>query len=329
MDKKNLFRLLALILVIVLAAITHFSRPKSYKQMEIALDTVIEIQATAPQKIPLENVVNQAFQLVSQYEKKFSYYDEESQLYQMNHATDSSFPIDEDFYSFLVLARQVYAQTDSLYDISIGVLSELWDFENQTIPDSAQINNALANIGFQKLQFDNNVLTRPEGLKINFGSIAKGFILDKVADFLKQNGVSSAVINAGGDIQIFGQKKALKIGVKHPRSENNDIIQILSLQNMAVVTSGDYERFFIINGQRYHHIINPKTGFPGTTMTSISTLHPSAFIADAYSTGLFLLPPQKAIQIADSVPDLEVILFYEENGELKKMQSSGMKTYAK
>ncbi len=179
------------------------------------------------------------------------------------------------------------------------------------------------------MQCDNNVLTRPEGLKINLGSIAKGFILDKVADFLKQNGVSSAVINAGGDIQIFGQKKALKIGVKHPRSENNDIIQILSLHNMAVVTSGDYERFFIINGQRYHHIINPQTGFPGTTMTSISALHPSAFVADAYSTGLFLLPPQKAIQIADSVPDLEVILFYEENGELKKMQSSGMKKYAK
>jgi thiamine biosynthesis lipoprotein len=329
MNKSNWIRLAALIFIIALAAVTYHNRQQEFQQMEIALDTLIEIQATAPSKVNLKKIVNQAFKMIKNDEKKFSFYDEESVLYNINQSSDSTFYMDNEINEIFSLAGDVYIQTDSLYDLTIGALSELWDFENEIVPSEQEIMLAKSRIGWQNLRFNQESFERPAGFKINTGSIVKGFIIDKIIEFLKTSGVHSGIVNAGGDIRIFGQTKPLKIGVKHPRRNDNEVIKVLHLQNVAVVTTGDYERFFIQNGKRYHHIINPKTGYPSNTMISISVIHPSAFFADAYATGLFLLTPQAAVEVADSIADLSILIYYEENGELKSMKSNGLEKYEK
>jgi FAD:protein FMN transferase len=327
MNRKNWFQLLLLLSVIALAAIVHSGQKQEYSQMEIALDTVIEIEVTALPKIALKQIVKEAFDLIKKYEKMYSYYDEESKLYEINNSADTLFVMNEDWKEMFSLAKQVFAQTDSLYDISIGTLTDIWDFETKEIPSSEKIASAQKFIGFENIFFDQTSFIRPQGMKITLGSIAKGFILDKVGEFLQEKEVSSAVINAGGDMVLFGHKKPTKIGIKHPRKEGNEVIEILHLGNYAVVTTGDYERYFEENGTRYHHIINPKTGYPSDSMISITVIHSEAAIADAYATGLFLLSPQKAIEISNSIDDLFAIVFYEEENQLKQLRSKGMEKF--
>ena len=134
-------------------------------------------------------------------------------------------------------------------------------------------------------------------------------------------------MNAGGDIRIFGKNKAIKIGIQHPRKAQNEIISILNIQNSAVVTSGDYERFFMQDGKRYHHILNPQTGFPAKNAVSVTVISKNAMLADAYSTALFLMPHREAIELVEQTKDLECIIFYENNSVLQNVQSSGMKKY--
>ncbi len=183
------------------------------------------------------------------------------------------------------------------------------------------------NIDFSSINFTRDSLYIHPDVHLTFGSIAKGFIIDKVVEFLQENGVTSGIVNAGGDIKMFGQKKPLKVGIKHPRKEGMATIDILNLQNTSVVTTGDYERYFIKKGKRYHHIINPKTGYPSDTIISITVIHPSSLMADTYSTGLFLLSPEEAIKVADSIENLAIIIYFMKDDEIVKKTSYGVDIY--
>ena len=164
-------------------------------------------------------------------------------------------------------------------------------------------------------------------MELNLGSLAKGFIIDKAVEYLMDHEIESGFVNAGGDILIFGQKTPLKIGIQHPRSGRSELIGTILLKNNAVVTSGDYERFFIEDGIRYHHILNPKTGYPADKIVSVTVISEKAVLADAYSTALFLLRPDQAIELANTLNEIEVKLFYMEDGILKSLQTKNMKDY--
>ena len=329
MKKKQLISLLLLTLIIVVAYITDRTRLQEYKQAEIVMDTIVEISVQTPRKLDSQKIVQQAFDKIKEFEKKFSYYDSTSILFTINHTKKDTITIDHDFYTIFSVAREVYNNSDSLYDISIGNLVDIWDFENEMIPSISEIEKAKLNSGFDKIYFDNEILVKPEQYKIILGSIAKGYIIDQTVYFLQTRKVTNGIVNAGGDIRIFGKEKLTSIGIQHPRAERSKIIKTIHLPNLSIVTSGDYERFFIKDGLRYHHILNPKTGFPGDTMCSITVIHPSAMIADAYATALFLQPVNRAVEIAESVDNLEIILSYFENDEIVSLQTEGMEKVLK
>lgn len=290
------------------------------------MDTIVTIRIETKEKNG-EDIINKAFKLMENYEDKLSFYKVGSTLREFNDGRQSSLELDADFQQIFELAALVYTETDSLYEVSIGRLSELWDYDAKIVPEQKSIDNALHFIGFDKLTFNNDELIMPEGFKINLGSLAKGYIIDRTVEFLIENNVSAGYVNAGGDIRIFGQKKPLTIGIQHPRNEQNQIIDALKVQNKSIVTSGDYERFFIVDGVRYHHILDPRTGYPSRNAVSVTVISDSAFLADAYSTALFLLEPQKALDLVESKVDLEAVILTEENGEIKKYESSGIQNY--
>ena len=326
MKKRDLINIIILVAVIAFGAISFKNRTYTFSDTKFLMDTIVDIKITTKNK-NVEHIIDAAFELIEEYDNILSFYSEESQLWKFNNSIIKSFPMDEDLLQIYYLSKKLYQNSDSLYDISIGALSELWDFNKLHIPSEDSIKTALENIGFEKLTLEEVHLTKPEGVKVNLGSLAKGFIIDKVVEYLISEDIESGFVNAGGDMHIFGQKKPLQIGIQHPRNNKNELIGVLNIKNKAVVTSGDYERFFELDGKRYHHILNPRTGYPAEGTVSVTVVAPTALFADAYSTALFLMEPQKAIELIDRTDMLEAVIYYFEDSEIKKLESDGIKHY--
>lgn len=330
MNKKDLLKILVLVFVIGFSALTYLNKQNTVEKTRFLMDTIVDISVTAKNKNctekKLETIVDSTFSLISRYENKFSFFNENGKLWEMNHSEKDSFSIDSDFYEMLKLSSEVYSETGSLYDISIGSLTELWDFDKAHIPSLDSIKIAQENIGFYRIEFSKNYLYKPKGIKLNLGSVAKGFIIDKAITFLKDNRVESAIINAGGDIRILNYNRPLKVGIQHPRKQS-EIIDVLKIQNSAVVTSGDYERFFIKNGIRYHHIFNPKTGFPADNSISVTVIAPTTIVADAYSTALFLMKQDEAIELVNTIENMEAVIYYFKDDKIVNVKSDGLDEY--
>jgi len=326
MKKKDIINFVILIIVIAYAAYSYYNKTYDYNETEFLMDTIVNIKVEIKSK-DAEKVVSNTFDLMRELENKLSCYQTASEISKFNADEIESLKLDEDLKDIFAISSKLYSESDSLYDITIGRLADLWDFENEVIPSEDKILESIEMVGFDRLEFTDEIVRKPAGMKLNLGSLAKGYIIDKAVDFLKLNGIESGFVNAGGDIRIFGQKKPLKIGIQHPRSERGELSGTLSVTNFSVVTSGDYERFFIKDGIRYHHILNPKTGYPADTAVSVTVISKQAVLADAYSTALFLLNPQQAINLANEIAEIDAIVFYLENNEIKSLQTENMKQY--
>ncbi|HOE91735.1 MAG TPA: FAD:protein FMN transferase, partial [Candidatus Cloacimonadota bacterium] len=235
--------------------------------------------------------------------------------------------IDKSFFDILTIAKEIYTESNGLYDVSIAELINLWNMGEKSIPNDEQLAQAIKKSGFNKVKISPTVLYRPHGLEINLGSISKGYIVDKTMDYLIKQGVEEAYINAGGDLKIYSKNnKKTRIGIQHPRIAT-DVIATLEVSNMAVVTSGDYERFFEIDGVRYHHILNPKTGYPAQNTISVTVISKTAVLADALSTALFVMSPEDGIRLIKKYPDTEAIIYYKSGDDLISLKTEGIKKY--
>ena len=324
MKKRDVINIIILLIIISFAAYRFYNRKITFSQSKFALDTIVEITVTS-QKRNIKSVIDEAFEMIADYDRKFNFYDPEGELGKINSSEQVS--LDKDFYQLLKISFELYEKSDSLYDTTIGRLTELWDFSTEHIPNIDSIRTAQENSGFEKIKFSEDQLIKPKNLKLNFGSLAKGYIIDRVVDFLEDNPVESGIVNAGGDIRIFGYNKKKEIGIQHPRSDRNEIIATLQVGNKAIVTSGDYERFFIKDNKRYHHIIDPKTGFPTENAISVTVVASQAVTADAYSTALFLLKPEAAIELVNQIENLQAIIYFETRGKIESIMSERFEEY--
>jgi thiamine biosynthesis lipoprotein len=190
-----------------------------------------------------------------------------------------------------------------IFDITIGPLSDLWGFSEDKeiiLPKDKTIKKLRSLVNFNDMEInekDTTVFLRKKGMSIDLGGIAKGYAIDRGSAVLENNGITNFILNAGGDIYVSGTKDKetlWKVGIKHPRN-TNDLIAEFDLKDYSVATSGDYERFKIINGKRYHHILDPRNGYPGTLSESSTILAPTAEEADATATYIFLIGWKKAL----------------------------------
>lgn len=326
MKRRDIINIIVLLLLLAVGFYRHLFRMRQFAESRFLLDTIITIKFETREKEG-DKYLAEAFKLIESLENKLSFYKEGSSIWNFNSGETTSLKLNEDLKKLIAISSELYTQTDSLYDISIGRLSELWNFDKKWIPAQDSINTALQFVGFNKLDIKKNTIAKPQGFKLNLGSLAKGFIIDEVYEFIASHNIETGYINAGGDIRIFGQKKPLNIGIQHPRDDRNIIFDTLQIKNKAIVTSGDYERFFIKDGVRYHHILNPKTGYPCRTAVSVTVIADEAVIADAYSTALFLMEPANAIKLVNSLADIEAVILADQKGKLKSYESEGWNLY--
>ncbi len=318
-----------LLIILVLLGFGYFRyRQKTYQltRSQIIMDTQVEISITSKDR-NVNKVMDGVFQTIKMYEEKFSYFDVNSDLSIINNSK-KVVKIDKEFYEIFSIAKDLYENSDSLYDISIGRLTDLWDFNKAIVPKNDSIIEAQKYIGFDKITFSKDSLTKPEAVKINLGSISKGYIVDRVYEYLIKHKVIEGYVNAGGNIRVFSQSKdPVRIGIRHPRIPG-DIIATIEINNQSIATSGDYERYFEQDGIRYHHIINPKTGYPDRKNISVTVIAKDAVTADVLSTTLFLMNPEKGIDLLKKYPGSEAIIYYfNENNEIIALKSEGMKKY--
>ncbi|NVJ66130.1 MAG: FAD:protein FMN transferase [Gammaproteobacteria bacterium] len=242
-----------------------------------------------------------------------STYIPDSEINQFNRLSDTScFPFSDKTWQVLLAARQVYLETDGVFDITLGPLISRWGFNveeyEQKVPASVDIEQLLAQVGTDKLQFDLNQQCIRKSLPqmtINLSAIAKGFGVDQLALILDQHQVDSYLVEIGGEVKAKGLKnynQNWKIAVEKPAIEMAQAQSVVvNLLNTSIATSGDYRNYFEHQGKRFSHTINPETGYPVEhKLTSISVIHPSNMLADAYATALNVMGTKAAFEFAEN-----------------------------
>ena len=228
--------------------------------------------------------------------------------------------------------------SNGAFDITIGSVSRLWDFtaESPKVPDSRHIAEALTHVDYTRVSVSDNgdgtySISKPDDVILDLGAVAKGYIADKIKDFLEENGVKRAIINLGGNVLCIGKKTNTDnfgIGVRKPFAANNEVLVALSVDDSSVVSSGNYERYFYADdGTFYHHILNPATGYSyDNDLSDVTILSNDSLTGDCLSTTCFCLGLDDGMKLIESLDGIEAV-FVTNEGEIH--YSSGAKAYVK
>ena len=250
---------------------------------------------------------------------------EESNLSRINDAirADETAAVSADLLPMIRRSQDLYASSDGLFNPAIGNLINLWQMhrhEEDDIrpPDASEITRILAqDPRMSDLSIDGSRLRSSNpGVQLSLGAFAKGYAIDLAMDYLRSQGISQAIINAGGDLRVIGQRgdRRWRIGIRHPR-EDGVIAWLEADSDESVFTSGDYERFYMYQGRRYHHILDPRTGYPAMATTSVTVIHENAGTADAAATALFVAGPDRWYEIARSM-GIRYVMLIDADGRL-------------
>ncbi len=268
------------------------------KQLDIfAMDTYMNLTVYGDSA---ETALENASERITELEKIFSVTSENSDVWRINNSNDEFVSISDDTANIISKSVEYGNLTDGNLDITIYPILKEWGFTtgNYKVPDGETLGNLLENVDYSKIMLNNNTLSVPENYQIDLGALAKGYTGDEVIDILKENGIKSAIISLGGNVQALGLKpdgSKWKIAVRNPFSPDTDMC-ILEIEDKVVITSGNYERFFIDNdGRKYCHIINPVNGFPAENgLVSVTVIGESGIMCDAFSTALFIMGTDSA-----------------------------------
>jgi FAD:protein FMN transferase len=241
-----------------------------------------------------------------------SHYKPESQLSQINaRASREAVVVDPELFELVRQSIHFSEITEGAFDITYASVGYLYDYRKHVKPSESQIKAALPAVNFRNLLLDpkqHSVRFEHEGMRIDLGGIAKGYAVDRGIGILQKRGVQHAVVTAGGDTRIIGDRfgRPWIVGIRHP-DDKNRVITRIPLIDTAMSTSGDYERFFDENGVRYHHIIDPKTGHSASKVRSATVLGPTAMQTDGLSKTAFVLGADEALRIIEALPDFDAI----------------------
>lgn len=281
-------------------------------------------------------LITDAFKLCDEYEKLLSKTIEGSDIYKINHAGGAAVEVADETAEVIKKGLEFGELSEGTFDITIGKASDLWDFHDEdeegqkigTLPDEAGLAEAVKHVDYRNIIIEGNSvrLTDPE-VQIDLGGIAKGYIADKVAEYLESKGVTSAVVDLGGNIVVIGAKtetmeggesKEFSIGIADPISEKGELLGVLPCKDKTVVTSGTYERYFELDGVRYHHVLNPETGYPtDTDLLSVTVIADKgrSVDCDGMSTTCLTLGKEKGLELIRKTDGVEAIMV-DKSGEV-------------
>jgi thiamine biosynthesis lipoprotein len=267
--------------------------------------------------------MDRAFQKIREIEQRTSVHIDSSEIARLSLLSGRS-PLTLTPYVALLLERSLYIsrETGGTFDISVGAVKRLWGFhdENPCVPPADSIEAALSRVDYRRIeQKGHEFYLMGEGMELDLGGVAKGFAIDQAVETLEKAGIRSGLVEAGGDLRLFGMhpvREKWRIGIRHPRARQTDLLAIMELGEESVATSGDYERYFLKDGRRYHHILNPRTGYPAEGCISVTVIAGSALEADAYATAVFVMGPQKGMAFLMDKPGVEGLIVRSEGGAL-------------
>ena len=256
--------------------------------------------------------LDKAMALCRHYDRLFGRDTSGSDVWRINHAQGSPTQVSDETAELILLGLEYSKRSGGLFDITCGAVTEQWDFSavEPTVPDEQSLLDAVQTVGWQQVVVEENSVTVPSGVKLDLGGIAKGYIADKIAQSLRENGVESAVIDLGGNIYALGSKngKPFSIAVQSPYAQS-EYIAVLEVNDKSVVTAGKYERCFELDGKSYHHILDLKTGMPTENdVSAVTILSESSAQGDALSTTCLLLGKEKAVELIEKTDGAEAII---------------------
>lgn len=268
-----------------------------------AMASQCEIVLAASDLASAQALAAAAMAEVARIEHKYSRYRSNSIVAQINQAAgQSAVNCDEETLALLQFADQLYQHSDGLFDLTSGVLRQVWDFRQPRLPDPSALADTLTLIGWQRVQRAGDSVYLPQaGMQLDFGGFGKEYAADRAADVLRQHGVQYGYVNLAGDFRILGPRPngtPWQIGIQDPRQRERIIASIPVLQG-ALTTSGDYERFFELDGRRYCHILDPRDGQPVQHWRSVTVLAPLAIVAGGVCT-IAMLKQQQGLDFLEA-----------------------------
>ncbi|MDD2739703.1 MAG: FAD:protein FMN transferase [Methylomonas lenta] len=324
---------------ICLLALFGCSEPKITKFEGLTQGTSYHISYWSPTPLDGKAIETEVNARLASIDKTFSNYRPDSVIESFNNnpINDSQWVGDE-IVTLFNIARDVSQASQGCYDLTIKPLFDLWGFQGEslTIPDEATLQAALASIGQDKVSvIDETHLQKPANIRVDVSSVAQGYSVEKISQLLEQHDIHNYLVEIGGELKTDGHKPdgtAWRIAVEKPLPGEQHLLKILTLPKdkpIAVMTSGTYRHYFDVNGQRYSHILDARTGKPVThDLVAVTVLHDNPTIADAWSTALLCLGQQQGMQIADAA-QIKALFIQQRGKELletksQALQSSGL-----
>jgi thiamine biosynthesis lipoprotein len=260
---------------------------------------------------------DEVFAEVDRLESLMSVWTPGSDIVRLNEAAGRhAVPVSADVFAVLQAAREASDWTGGAFDVTFGALSGVWRFDHDRdnrIPPASAIAALLPLVDYEGLRLDASEKTAAlarAGMRAHLGGIGKGYAVDRAAALLRARGFQDFMIQFGGDLYAAGRRdgQAWRLGIRDPRGPADESFAAIDLTDSAFSTSGDYERYFIQDGRRYHHIIDPRTGRPAQGTRSVTVVSKTATLADALSTGLFVLGPAAGMALVERLPDVEAVI---------------------
>ncbi len=258
-------------------------------------------------------ILGEVLDELGRLEKQISSWLPDSETSRLNRAAGwESVPVSKEMDQLLRRSRHWSEKTGGAFDITGGPLFELWEeARSRGLPPSqGEIDQRRALVGMENVRVENgNARLEAAGMKIGFGAIGKGFAADRAADFLEARGITNFLIDAGGDVLARGNNgdRPWHVAIRDPRRKGSFLAGFEAV-DCAIATSGDYERYFELNGKRYSHLLDLRTGRPGGSRASVTVIARSAADADALATALFIMKPEEGIALVESLPEMDAIL---------------------
>jgi FAD:protein FMN transferase len=299
------------------AMVKTSTTPETFHRSYFAMGTQITLTAYALDESRAVDAFDAAFKEAKRLEKLLTVWDPESDISRINeNAGKLPVVVSAETIDVLTRAKALSEITLGKFDVTFGVLSGLWKFDHDqddSIPPAVDLRRKLRLIDYKQIAIDPSrsaVFLKKAGMKIHLGGIGKGFAVDRMVTVLRDRGFADFMVQAGGDLFVSGRhgNRAWRVGIRDPRGPSDKYFAATEVTDSTFSTSGDYERAFLKNGRRYHHILDPATGEPATRSRSVTILAPDATTAEGLSKGVFILGPEKGFEILEKVPGTAAVV---------------------
>lgn len=334
-NKTILLIFVILFLFVTFLYLKHRSNLITVREEFLLLGTIVDIQIPCAKHKRQEayEAIQAAQKEIARLESLMSPYKPESDISRINsQASQTPIPVSPETLQTIKKALVFSQMTQGAFDISFSPVGKLWrlDPDDPYIPDPKEIQDKIHLVNYKNIGFDEErmeISFKKEGMEIGLGGIAKGTAVDWAVKAIQKRGFSNALVNAGGDLYALGlnaRRRPWRVGILHPRDKSR-FIATIEVSNRAVVTSGDYERMVDAGGKRYHHIMDPRIGYPAEKCMSVTVVANDAETADALSTGLFVMGSEKGMDLVKTLPDIEA-LFVTQEGKIHATEWFGFST---